>query len=200
MNDLERNTVRMNDLHQIDIKIFASQGEDIAPFDFVPVLQRWIQEHTVDGVLIDVADYSHIHHGAGVILVAHEMNISIDYTDGRMGMLYHQKQPREGSFAERLRAVLNDALTACRLIQEEPKFQGRLEFNPGDLLFLASDRLYAPNDDATTTALRKEVSEVLKGLYGEDVQCKAVADDSRDRVAFAITAPKSPTLDGLVAC
>jgi len=189
----------MNDLHQIDIKIFATQGDDIPPFDFVPVLQRWIQEHTVPGVLIDVADYSHIHHGAGVILVAHEMNISIDYNDGRMGLLYHQKQPREGSFSDGLRSVLNDALAACKLLQEEPEFQGRLTFNPGDLLFMASDRLTAPNDEATTSALRKEVSEVLLGIYGEDVQCESVADNARDRIAFSITAAKSPTLDDLVA-
>jgi hypothetical protein len=189
----------MDDLYQIDIKIFTSQGDDIAPFDFVPVLQRWIQEHTVPGVLIDVADYSHIHHGAGVILVAHEMNISIDYNGGRMGLLYHQKQPREDSFAERLRAVLNDALTACKLLQEEPEFQGRLAFDPGNLLFLASDRLTAPNDEAVSSTLRKEVSEALISIYGEDVRCESVATDSRDRVAFAITSPKSPMIDDLVA-
>ncbi len=189
----------MNALHQIDIKIFASQGDDIPPLDFVLVLQRWIQEHTIDGVLIDVADYSHMHHGAGVILVAHEMNISIDYNGGRMGLLYHQKEPREGAFADRLRAVLNDALTACKLLEAEPEFQGRLKVNPGDLLFIANDRLNAPNDEPTATALRKEVSEVLIGIYGEDVQCESVATDARDRVAFAITAPKSPTLDDLIA-
>lgn len=189
----------MDDLQQIDIKIFASQGDDIPPYDFVPVLQRWIQEHTIDGVLIDVADYSHIHNGAGIILVAHEMNISIDYNDGRMGLLYHQKQPREGAFADRLRAVLNDALTACKLLQAEPEFEGRLAFNPGDLLFIANDRLHAPNDEATSNALRKEVSETLVGIYGEDVQCESVGGDARDRTAFAIAAPKSPTLDELIA-
>ena len=83
--NLESPGLRMStvdDIQKIDVKIFASQGQDIDPYEFVPVLQRWIQEHLVPGVLIDVADYSHMHNGAGVILVGHEYNLSVDYAEG----------------------------------------------------------------------------------------------------------------------
>ena len=124
----------MDSLFRIAVKIPVKRGQDIPPFDFVPVLQRWIQKHSVPGTLIDVADYSHMHHGAGVILVAHEFNISIDYVDGQMGLLYNRKQPLDGGVEENIRLCIKYAAMASEELQNEPEFKSKLEFDASNLI------------------------------------------------------------------
>ena len=85
----------MDDLKQFDIRIFAKTWNGVDPDAFMGVLQRWIQKHSVPGALIDVADYGHIHHGHGTILIAHEYNLSIDYAGGKPALLIRTKRPAE---------------------------------------------------------------------------------------------------------
>jgi len=62
--------------------------------DFIPVFHGWIQRQALPGhMLLDVHDYSHVHHGPGILLVAHEANLSIDEAEGRRGLVYIRKQP-----------------------------------------------------------------------------------------------------------
>jgi len=190
----------MEGLYQIDVKVFVAKGGDILAYDFVPVLQRWIQEHTVPGVLIDVADYSHIHHGAGVILVAHEMNISIDYNDGRMGLLYHQKVPIDGGVQRRITAVIGLALTACAQLEKEPEFAGRLAFDAGSLLIMATDRANVPNDAAGQSEFERNVREATEKLYGSSATYEARNGDTRSRAAVEVRSADASLRAALDKC
>ena len=178
----------MQGLQQMDIKVFVKKGEDIPPYDFMRVLQRWIQQHTIPGALIDVADYSHIRNGPGIILVAHEHNVSIDYNDGRMGLLFHQKQPLDGSLQERMKLCLKYAFTACVELQEEPEFEGRLEFDPANFLFIANDRLHAPNEDEAYEQVHKQLLEAAGRVYDGELDLHRWAGDDRSRIAIEATA------------
>ncbi len=51
---------------RISIKLFARNPQVVKPEAFVPVFQRWIQQHAVEGLLIDVADYKHVPDGPGI--------------------------------------------------------------------------------------------------------------------------------------
>jgi len=55
-------------LQRIALKIFLDDESLLEPGDVIPVFHRWIQTQAVDGLLIDVADYSHVHHGPGVVV------------------------------------------------------------------------------------------------------------------------------------
>ena len=54
------------------------------------MLHGWIRHDVLGTLLVDVADYTHVHHGPGVILVAREELYSMDESDGRLGLLYEQ--------------------------------------------------------------------------------------------------------------
>jgi hypothetical protein len=168
----------VNDIQKIDVKVFVTEGQDIDPYEFVPVLQRWIQEHTVPGTLIDVADYSHMHHGPGVILVAHEYNLSIDYAEGRMGVLFHYKRPAEATFGERVKSAVEQARNAAKLLEQEELSQ-ILKFDTDSLRIIVNDRLLAPNDDATAAELESAVAASAGGA-------QRVANDARERLAYDI--------------
>ena len=59
------------DLYKIGVKIFVTNPQTVNIRDFIPVFHSWIQQHKVAGhQLIDVHDYSHVHNGSGILLVA----------------------------------------------------------------------------------------------------------------------------------
>src|SRR5260370_30328619 len=82
--------------HRLGVKFFAATGAHIELTGFIPIFHEWIQKQVIDNhLLIDAHNYSHIHQGTGILLVAHEGNFSIDMADDRMGLLYYRKQPVE---------------------------------------------------------------------------------------------------------
>lgn len=177
----------MNDLKQIDIKVFAEDTSDVQAAEFIAVFQRWIREHTIPGTLIDVADYSHIHNGAGVILVGHEYNLSVDYGNGRMGLLVHYKLPSEDSLQERIASAMKLAFNACSILEEEGEFQARLKFSRTKFRFIASDRLHAPNSDETYAEIAATLEAAAKTLSGSDVTVSRVNDSPGERLAVDVS-------------
>ena len=178
----------MDELTQIDIKVFAEDASDVKAAEFIAVFQRWIRDHTIPGILIDVADYSHIHNGAGVILVGHERNLSIDYVDGRMGLLVHYKRPAEETLEKRIEAAIKFAFNACTLLEEEGEFKARLKFSRTDFRFLASDRLHAPNSDEAYAQVAPILEAATKSASGGDAALTRVNDDPDERLAIDVTA------------
>ena len=77
------------DLQKINAKFFAAEPNKVPLTDFIDIFHGWIQ--ATDGVYHDVADYSHMQAGPGIVLVADDANVSIDETGNRRGLLYSQK-------------------------------------------------------------------------------------------------------------
>lgn len=188
----------MDALQRFDIKIVARKGEDIPSAEFVPVLQRWIQDHRVEGTLVDVADYGHTHQGPGVILIGHEANIGIDYAEGCMGLLYKRRQDLEGTLAERFRFALTRALEAARLLEEEESFAGRLEFDGGEILVIANDRLNAPNNEDASRQLLETVAGIAEGLYDTAPATCCSEGDARLRPTIQIKASGQVTVQDVI--
>lgn len=173
------------DLYRLGVKFFAGDGATIALPEFLPVFHRWIQQGVLDGLLLDVADYSHVHAGPGVLLIAHEGNYSVDESGDRRGMAYYAKYPQPGVLPDRLRAICSKTLHACRLLEQEPALGGRMKFNGGEFQVFANDRLLAPNTDATTSALRPAI-DVLVGKLYPGAKCEfAREQDPKER--FSVT-------------
>ena len=125
------------DLQKLGIKFFMTNPNAVPVLDFIPVFQKWIQGQVIPNhMLIDIHNYSHIHNGPGILLVAHEGNFSIDMADARTGLLYYRKQPNGDA--------VKTALHACALLEKEPAFGGRVRFRKDEVEVIANDRLLAP--------------------------------------------------------
>jgi hypothetical protein len=48
-----------------DLKLFLDAASRFDLEECIPIFHRWIQDQALDEVLIDVADYRHVHHGRG---------------------------------------------------------------------------------------------------------------------------------------
>ena len=51
---------------KLQIKFFARPNAAFELETVVPVFHRFIREHAFDELMIDVADYKHVHHGPGI--------------------------------------------------------------------------------------------------------------------------------------
>ena len=151
------------DLQRINVKFFVENPDGILLTDFIRIFNSWIQGS--DGEYYDIADYSHVTAGPGVLLIAHEANISMDNTGNRLGLLYNRKQPLSGSNKEKLHFVFRSALEFCRRIEEEPALQGKIKFGGNEFLLLINDRLLAPNSEATFRAVSPDLEKIAKALY-----------------------------------
>ncbi|HEY3305959.1 MAG TPA: hypothetical protein VGL70_20740 [Candidatus Binatia bacterium] len=166
------------DLQKINVKIFIADPSPIQAESFIEIFNSWIQDS--DGEYYDLADYSHVPAGTGILLVAHEANVGIDNSDNRWGLLYSRKQPAVGSNREKLQAAFMTALEYCRRIELEPLLQGRVRFRGDEANVLVNDRLLAPNTEDTFAAIRPDVEALARVLYaGSDFSLEREPDSRR---------------------
>jgi hypothetical protein len=150
----------------LDLKVPVAQPEQLDPGTLIPVFHRWVREQVGEGLLIDVADYRHVHAGPGVVLVGHEGNYSLDMAGGRPGLRYIRKTHVEGGLQGALDQSLR-ALNAARMrLEAEPAFAGRLRFDTRTLEIRINDRLLAPNLPETFAALQPGLARYFESRAG----------------------------------
>jgi len=131
------------ELQKLNVKFFAELPNTVPLADFIEIFHGWIQ--ATDGIYHDVADYSHMQAGPGIVLVANDANVSVDETENRRGLLFSQKSPLSGSNQERLRTVFRAALENCRKLEDEPALRGKLRFAANEAVVSLNDRLLGLN-------------------------------------------------------
>ena len=185
------------DLQKINVKFFVSDSSQVALAPFIGVFNSWIQQS--DGEYYDLADYGHVPAGPGVVLVADEANVSIDNNENRLGLLYNRKRPLQGSEVEKLSSAVATALDYCRRIEEEPTFEGKVRFRGDEALIVINDRLAAPNNEETFSALRSAFEALARRLFGTTKFSIEKATDARRRFGVRIRVDEPLTTEALLS-
>jgi hypothetical protein len=152
------------ELQKLDVKFFIEQPDSIPLTDFIEVFHNWIQ--ATDGVYHDVADYSHMQAGPGIVLVAKDAHLSIDESGGRRGLVYSQKAVLVGTPRDMLRHVFRAALKNCRQLEAEPALAGKLRFAANEAVISLNDRLLGANSSASFDEFKQAIEAFAKQLYG----------------------------------
>lgn len=182
---------------KLQIKFFARPNAAFELETVVPVFHRFIREHAFDELMIDVADYKHVHHGPGIALVGDANDYFLDEGEGRPGLLFSRK--RHGSGPEgRLREGFARALKACLLLEAAPELSGKLTFATNEILIRLPDRLRAPNDDATFVEVSAEVSALLGKLYGAGTFTIERGAPAPEALALRVKTQAAPALSALL--
>src|SRR5215213_8095394 len=132
-------------IQHINIKFYLENPEAVHLADYAAVFNSWIQNHVLEELLIDVADYLHVHNGPGIMLIGHEADYSLDQRAGRLGLLYNRKEQLPGTTQEKLAQAIRAALNAAQLI--------------------VNDRLLVPNTAKSFEALEPDLKEFFDRLY-----------------------------------
>jgi hypothetical protein len=169
-------------------------GDELELEALVPVFHAWIREHALeDEVMIDVADYAHVVDGPGVLLVCHEGHYVIERKGGRWSLVYNRKRGGEGaSLQERLRVPLRRLARAAALLAEDATLP-KIRFRTEELVLRIYDRLHAPNEDATLSAIRGGLDDVLGRIYGGAVDL-AREGEPRELFTVRVKARSTPPL------
>ena len=185
------------DLQKINVKFFAVEKEPVPLTAFIDIFHSWIQ--ATEGAYHDVADYSHMKSGPGIVLVAHDANVHIDETGGRRGLLYNRKTPLPGSNQEKLRVVLQAALENCRKLEREPAMRGKLKFSGDEVLLSINDRLLVPNTTESFQLVKPDVEAVAAQLFNRASFALSYKEDPRRRFSISVRTFESFDVDGLIA-
>lgn len=186
------------ELHKFGIKFFAADGQGLDILKLIPVYHRWIQQNALEDLLLDVADYSHVPAGPGVMLIAHEGNYALDETGHQRGVVYYSKRKLAGELPERLAQVARKALKAAQLISADSELEGALQLRGNSLEFFANDRLVAPNTDAAYAELEPALKTFLDRLYAGMPYSLSRDTDPKERLSVRVQAESPVAVDALL--
>jgi hypothetical protein len=185
--------------NRISVKFFVKSDAKIELPALTPVFQKWIQRRTVEGLLIDVADYKHVPDGPGILLIAHEGDYALDVSDGKPGVQYTAKRNLQGDLPARLAQVWRLALIAAQKLSAEKSLKG-LKFDYADVKLAFLDRLNTPNRPDVIVALQPDIRAFVSDLYQTDtLQIDVLYADPREALATHLQIEGDPDPETLLA-
>ena len=184
---------------RLQVKYFIENTDAFELSPFIGIFQRWIQQASVPGMLLDVADYGHVFQGPGVVLIGHEGDYSLDMGNGRPGLLYTRKRQVDSDLPQQIRATFAAALAACNLIENEPLFKVKLKFRTDDAEIRLLDRLRYPNRPETFDLVRDDLKAVIGEVYGDtQINLVPVNDNPRHPFTIRVEANGAPNIATLL--
>ena len=181
-------------IQHLNIKFYLENPETVNLSDYGPVFNTWIQNQRLDELLIDVADYLHVHNGPGILLIGHEADYSLDHRGGRLGLLYNRKAQLDGTTQEKLAQAVHANLTVAQILEKE----NGLKFNTREVQILVNDRLLVPNTAETFAALEPELKAFFDRLYEGADYALTHNPDPRERFTVNITTEATYDVDALL--
>jgi hypothetical protein len=177
------------ELQHVNIKLYLKDNDlDLAAV--IPVFHSWIQDQIFDELLIDVADYRHVHQGPGLMVIGHEADYSLDQTDGILGLRYNRKSPLRGTNLERITQATRAAIIAAQRLEADARLNRKLTFNGQDIQLIINDRLLAPNDQPTRDAAKPDLQIFADKLFGHSGYSLSFDPDPRHLLSATIHASK----------
>jgi hypothetical protein len=185
-------------MQHVNVKVLV-QGAEAAHLEpLIPVFHSWIESQDGDELLIDVADYSHVSAGPGIVLIGHEGNYSVDNASDRLGVRYNRKAIVDGGNQNCLAQAARAVLTACQRLEGEPRLDGKIRFNGQDIEIFINDRLLAPNNSATRDAFDADFRAFCQKLFRGKEYSISYGVDPRSLFTANVKAAQSHTVADLL--
>ena len=190
---------RLNSLARYKLTIFAEPAAVVSAKAVIPIFHKWIREHSIEDLLIDVADYTHLPSGPNALLVGHEANLAIEASSDCIGLCYIRKRNTPGDLAKSLTRSAKALLEAARMLESDSEAMpdGNFMFQTDKLIFSPNDRLLAPNTAETAGAVEKILKTFGEKLHGTN----SVTIDSQTKgqqPTFSITPKTCVSLNKLI--
>lgn len=179
------------EFQHVNVKLLLNTPEAVHLDAVIPVFHGWIQEQVFDELLLDVADYRHVHEGPGIVLIGHEADYSLDKTDGRLGIRYNRKAPLEGNNQDRLIQATRAVLNACIRMEQDSRLNGQIAFNGQEIEIFINDRMLAPNLERTREAVAPDLDTLLRKLFGATTYSLEFTTDPRKLLEARIRASRA---------
>jgi hypothetical protein len=116
----------------------------------------------------------------------------MDRADGQFG-LYAQRKLGEGeTHTERILDLARATAEFGALLESDSRVAGNLSLEGGQFLYMANDRLHAPNTEETFAALKPDLEAAAAQLYpGQSVSIARLENDPCDRLTAVVKVKNS---------
>ncbi|MEM9864830.1 MAG: hypothetical protein AAF938_24730 [Myxococcota bacterium] len=156
-------TTTFEHAERVQVKFFAERAPETT--EFIPIFHAWIRDKRIQGdTLVDVADYSHVADGPGVMLVGHGCDWYLDEHYGRRGLLFSRKRAFEGDFKGSFEDALRQAEQACIELEKDVD----ASFSTTELLIRVPDRLHVSNTDEDFEAIAPLLKASIAAIAGAE--------------------------------
>jgi len=179
------------ELQHINLKFYIENPESLDLEKFHGVFNSWIQRSLTDDLLVDIAEYLHVHNGPGIMLIGHNANYSFDNTAGRLGLLYNRKELVDGTNRQKLAQAAHAVLSAMRILEKE----NRVHFIGNEVQLIVNDRLVAPNTAETFVALKDDFESFFGTLFKGSNVTLVHSSLSEPRARFTIDVRSASAFD-----
>ncbi len=187
-------------LQHVNVKLFVQDPGAAGLEPLIPVFHGWIENQSAaDELLIDVADYTHVPAGPGVVLIGHEGNYSVDNAGNRLGVRYNRKAVLDGSNQDCLAQAARAALTASQRLESEPRLDGKFRFNGQEIEIFINDRLVAPNTPVTREAFDADFHLFSRKLFRGEEYSISYGTDPRSLFTAYLKAARPFSVTELLA-
>lgn len=173
-------------LDKISIKFYLERGHAFPCNDLIPILHRWIREKRLPEMMIDVADYRHVHDGPKLVLVTHEANFVFDRDRGDEGLVCQRKQSLSGGPGAKIADVIASAMRCCDEIERDCG----VKFCRDRLLFIVNDRLDAENSPSSMESVVPHLRTAAAGYLKGELEFSRDSIDPRDRLGIMVCTRK----------
>jgi len=175
----------VKEVGRLTAKIFSP--EPAVPDErFVPIFHKWIRTRALGELLLDVADYTHVPEGPGVVLVGHDTTFSLDRSNGQFGLLAQRRRPFAGDPIDGVVATLEALLATADALERDASGAG-LRIDRARIRIEANDRLRTPNTDEGFLILRPVVAAAAQRLFADrEIVVERVENDRRERLAVEV--------------
>lgn len=173
------------------VKLFAEDGATATTDDLTRMFHAFIQEETLRETCVDVADYTHVPSGPGVMLICHEAHYGLDQTGGRLGLKCSAKRGGSGDRTARLLRVLDKATAAALAIENHPQTRGKIRFRTNELWVGIEDRLAAPPTPETWEIAKPMIVEALRAVWAAPAEVRR-EQDPKAFFQVTISLPEKP--------
>ena len=170
---------------RLSAKVFFDASTAIEAADLIPVFHSWISRQSVEEMLIDVTDYSHVHEGPALLLVALEADYVLDLTDGKPGIRYIRKRAMPDSLGEAMHLVIKQVTQAASLLASSRLLEVAASFDASRLELSVLDKLNYPvsNQEVFKATFQKVAGELFDA---ESINIEAVEPDTRRPLRFEL--------------
>jgi hypothetical protein len=180
---------------RLQLKIYLRPTEHFELEALIPVFHRFIRDRSIEELMIDVVDYSHVPDGPGVVLIGHAADYYLGALDGKYGLVFSRKRDAPAAEA-RLEDAVRRLSNVARLLEQDSTVT--LRFNTNEFSLRLTDRLHSPNDDASFASAKAEVEQLFGRLYAGAAISVERLEEPRGPLGLRIHTGASPSLEALL--
>jgi hypothetical protein len=179
------------DVERFCLKFLAREGA-VDEACFIPIFHDWIRLNALPGPLIDVADYSHVPEGPGIMLISYDINYAMEHGGGQFGLSAQRKLGQEATHQERIVALARRLGRFATLLESDSRLAETFSLEGGSFHYIANDRLRLPNTAEAFAAIQPDLEAAAATLYGQQpVSVTRLENDPRERLT-AVVATAGP--------